>query len=354
MTDEQLVKIKQLCCDRYLWRRAGSLRSWIASRGTLSNAQAAPVNVHGIGIAFKRVDGRITDTLCIQVAVLRKMSPADVASTGATMIDREIDGVPIDVVETGPLVLEPQSESTPDSQAAQIMRPLRPGCSISHADIVTGTLGAFCRSRRDSGQVFMLSCRHVLAGFGARLSGLPIFQPGGSLGGPAAAAPVAGAVAESGIVDSTESPPRYSADAAIAPLAQGVEFSPDNLGIGPSQGAFDLLRQSTGNLLRPDRYIKFGRTTGLTEGQLSVVRRDLVAVIGGSERQFVDQFVVRRLPGSTTPMCDPGDSGSMMFHKDSRMAAGLVIGAPIGLDNDEEAVVSPLGPILRELDIELI
>lgn len=354
MSEQDLLRIKDVCRKRYLLTQAGSLLPWIRSGGKLDDAQAAKINVHGIGIALKQVDGRSTGEICVQVAVLRKMSPERLARAGGVPVPREIDGVPIDVVETGPLVIEPAQDSASHPQAAETFRPLRPGCSISFDNTVFGTLGAFCRSLRpaDAGQVFVLSCRHVLAGFNTPPLLAPIFQPGGPEA--AGAASVAGEAARFiDAVDRNESPLKYAADAAIAPLRAGVGFDPDTLELGPPRGFIDLLSVPAAEALG-SAYGKFGRATGLTVGRISTVRRDLLARIGGEDRLFDDQFVVRRLPGAAQPMSDPGDSGAMMFHLDSHRAAGLVIGAPIGIDNDEEAVISPLQPILRELGIELI
>ena len=357
MSDQDLLRIKQECRKRYLLGRIGSLLPWIRSEGKLDDAQAVPMNVHGVGIAFRQVDGRSTGEICVQVTVLRKMSPERLARAGGLPVPRQIDGVPIDVVETGPLVIEPQREAAPHPQAAEAFRPLRPGCSISFDNTVFGTLGAFCRSTRaaEAGQVFLLSCRHVLAGFNMPPLLAPIFQPGQrpppATGAPAA---VAGeAVRFIDAADRDDTPLRYAADAAIAPLRAGVGFDPDTLDLGRQQGVIDLLAVPAAEALG-SRYGKFGRTTGMTIGTLSTVRRDLLARIGGEDRLFDDQFVVRRLPGAVMPMSDPGDSGAMMFHLDSRRAAGLVIGAPIGIDNDEEAVISPLAPILGQLEIELV
>lgn len=358
MAIRDLLRIKEECRKRYLLRQTGSLSPWVSARGTLEDQQVAPVNVHGVGIAFRQTQGRMTRTICVQVTVLRKMSPERLSRAGAALIPREIDGIPIDVVETGPLVIEPTSDSEPNPQAAETLRPLRPGCSISFDNVVFGTLGAFCRSTRagEDKDVYILSCRHVLAGFNAPPLLAPIFQPGkrrpdrAALDGPVASEASRFVDAE----DLAQLPLRYAADAAIAPLRQGIGFDPSNLGIGPHTGVLDVLALSDAQALGDDLYCKFGRTTGLTVGKLSTIRRDLLASIGGEDRLFDDQFVVRRLPGSATPMSDPGDSGAMMFHQASRRAVGLVIGAPTGLDNDEEAVISPLRPILEQLEIELV
>jgi hypothetical protein len=361
MIDPHLREIKQACVERYLRPELGVLASWsmgFLTRRPVPNALLAPFNVHAIGIARKLKNGQKTDQLSIRVTVFRKMEPGEVASSGGTLVDREIAGIPTDVVEDGPLVIEPQGDSAGDPQALENRRPLQPGCSISHGNVLFGTLGAFCRSKKQGERqnVYMLSCRHVLAGFSTHQIRLEIYQPGNAAH-PQPAERVAGGFDR--FVDTADpnvTPPAYSADAAIAQLDPQIRFTTEYLGIGASAGIIDILAPDADEqeLLRDRHFVKFGRTTGRTVGTLEVIRENRIALLGGRTRVFNDQFVVKRLPDAAVPMSDPGDSGAMVFHEESRRAAGLVIGAPIGPNNDEETIVSPLAPILKELEIELL
>ncbi|HET9025875.1 MAG TPA: hypothetical protein VFN64_14990, partial [Burkholderiaceae bacterium] len=187
MIDPHLLKMRDVCVERYLRPEPGLLLRWVVAqlRGALPDATVAPFNVHAVGIARKWKDGRKLRTPCIQVAVLRKMKENDVARHGGAVIETEIEGVPIDVVESGPLVIEEQAARGGNRTATRSVRPLRPGCSISHGNVVFGTLGGICKSTLagDQGATYALSCRHVLAGFSTPQPRKPIFQPGGASSG---------------------------------------------------------------------------------------------------------------------------------------------------------------------------
>jgi hypothetical protein len=363
MTDNELLKASRACCDDYLWKSVDSLLPWIKSRGALDDATTAKLNVHGVGIAFKQVGGRKTNDLCVRVSVLRKMSPEQLQRAGGLRIPAEIAGVPIDVVESGPIVIGPQLETEvgsaevgPDPLAVKKFRPLRPGCSIEFGDTSFGTLGAFCRSTRpaDRGKVFMLSCRHVLATFSTPMQLEPIFQPGRPFHKDARSTAVAGRAVR--VVESQPggSIPHFVADAAIAPLRAGIDFSSDNLGIGVPAGIDDLLAREATQTLVAERYCKFGRMTGLTVGVIDVARHNTKIEFHDGPRFFEDTFVVQRVPDSEKPISVKGDSGAMMFRQATRQAAGLVIGGPLGTDEGESTVVSPIAPILKALEIELV
>jgi hypothetical protein len=368
MHDKSIFGAKRGCVEAYLKSQPIGLVDWLRSGRDMKVADIAKFNVHGIGIAIKRKrmpDGSEAETgeICIQVAVLRKFeTPEEVAKLGATLIPKSIEfageSVLTDVIEADPLIIERHNDEAANGESAAILRPIRPGCSISR-DRFFGTLGGFCRSTRvdEQDKVFLLSCRHVLARFdeagGRDTADIPIFQPGGQ----AADAGQLIATRTDRFVDHglpLTAPPRFAGDAAIAQLKTGLEFNPDNLGIGRPAGVMDLMQLSIQRLLRADKYVKFGRTTGLTTGRLNVVRRDMLSPVDGRQVLMNDQFVVRREAGSRTPMSDPGDSGAMMFHHETRMAVGLVIGAPTGPKNDIESVISPLTPVLKELEVELI
>lgn len=360
MIDPLLLKVRDVCVERYRLKQPEFLLRWAIAlvRGGIPDAAVAPFNVHSVGIARKWVGGVKTDRICVRVTVLRKLPERDLARHGVPVIEREIEGVPIDVVEAGPLVVEAQAEQEGDRTAVQEFRPLRPGCSISRNNDLFGTLGALCKSRRpgEQGRIFALSCHHVLAGFSVPPVAKTIFQPGDSQA-PQPDDRVSGGFTR-GVetADPAAQPPAFTADAAIAELDASVSFDADYLGIGRSAGVLDMVHpdEDERTLLDDKHFIKFGRTTGLTEGTLDALRENLIAVVGGKPRAYNDQFLVRRLPNSGKPMSDPGDSGAMVFHKDSRRTAGLVIGSPLGPKNDEQTIVSPISAVLRELGIDLL
>lgn len=58
-------------------------------------------NVVGTGIGYRLRDGQPTNELCLVVLVSRKLAPAALADEA--LLPRALDGVPLDVVETGAL-----------------------------------------------------------------------------------------------------------------------------------------------------------------------------------------------------------------------------------------------------------
>jgi hypothetical protein len=357
MIDRQFLEVRDECIRRYQRIDPRLLVSWVRTKGDLASNLIAPFNVHAVGIARKRKRGRLMPQLSVRVTVLRKLAPEDVPREGGTLIEDEIMGVPIDVVVAGPLVIEPHNGSGGVQEATTNVRPLQAGCQISHGDVNFGTLSAVCRSiiRGEEQDRLLLSCRHVLDGFLPDPTRLPIFQPGD----PVTTRPldrIAGEIRRVVKANDPLNPRAYSADAAVAKLDAGIPIDPGYLGIGASGGILDLLSGDVNetDLLSGDEFIKFGRTTGLTTGTLESARENLHFTIGDVVHGLNDQFVIRRMDGSITPMSDPGDSGAMVFRKSDRKAVGIVVGSPLGDLNDVQAVISPLRPILSELQIKLL
>jgi len=86
--------------------------------------------------------------------------------------------------------------------------------------------------------------------------------------------------------------------------------APEILGIGIPQGTADA---EPGMAV-----VKSGRTTGVTEGTIratDVTVRIQLGDLGAGV--FTDQVI-------TTPMAQPGDSGSLVLTKDSHRAVGLL------------------------------
>ncbi len=60
-------------------------------------------NVVGTGIGYRRRNGQSTDELCLVVMVSRKLERT--ALPPEAILPRELDGAPIDVIETGAFVI---------------------------------------------------------------------------------------------------------------------------------------------------------------------------------------------------------------------------------------------------------
>jgi len=60
-------------------------------------------NVVGTGIGYRQRDGQPTDELCLVAMVSRKLEQSELPAEA--ILPRELDGVPIDVIETGAFVI---------------------------------------------------------------------------------------------------------------------------------------------------------------------------------------------------------------------------------------------------------
>lgn len=118
-------------------------------------------NVVGVGIGYKKTGGRSTDKLSIVVLVEKKVQKQRLSPD--QRVPDKIEGVPTDVVESGPLEagcfgLWPRRQQN----RLERLRPVRPGVSIGHFRVSAGTLGAVVYDL-DSGVPLLLSNNHVLA-----------------------------------------------------------------------------------------------------------------------------------------------------------------------------------------------
>lgn len=185
------------------------------------------------------------------------------------------------------------------------------------------------------GQVYILSNNHVLANSsdgrdGRAQRGDPILQPGPYDGGTDPAdriavldrfLPLRGGGAEN------------EADAALGALLSPGDAVPELFGLGPVAGVGEA---------RMGMPVQFsGRTSGLRKG--AVVALEVTVDVGmatGVTARFVNQV-------ATTPIAQPGDSGSLVVDA-SRRAVGLLFAgsAQISLANPIEAVLQRLGVTL--------
>jgi hypothetical protein len=118
--------------------------------------------VHTISVGAKRVGGRYTGTMSIQVLVTRKLPPHELRPD--EMIPPEIQGVPTDVVEEGPATLLAGCVDINDSSKC---RPLVGGSQVQarHGLDVggTGTLGCLARTKDlATNLLVLLSNAHVI------------------------------------------------------------------------------------------------------------------------------------------------------------------------------------------------
>jgi len=320
-------------------------------RQTWKELLARP-NVVATGIGYKTVQGRRQPPICIVCSVAHKVPQAELSARD--MIPPSIDGVPTDVVATGPIwVFQLRTGRH---------RPAPGGVSIGHRDITAGTLG--CLVKR-SGTTHILSNNHVLANSNAAQPGDPILQPGPFDGGrfPAdqiatlaafvpihfadepSSCPIAGtvvawlnAVARLAGSDTRLRPvsvqvPENLVDAAIARPLRPEDVSGEIFEIGSVQG------QIQGDLGMA--VVKSGRTTGLTTGEILQVDVTVDVQYGaGRVARFTDQLLAG-------PMSQGGDSGSAVLDTGGRLLGLLFAGSDNStIINRIEHVFAALGTTL--------
>lgn len=318
-------------------------------------------NVVGVGRGYKMRSGLRTSEECVVVLVKRKLSQS-VLST-QEVVPHVVHGVPTDVVEVGELRFLADRKGR--------VRPARPGVSIGHGKITAGTFGAVVWDRK-TGEPFILSNNHVLANAtsgrdGRAKQGDPILQPGVVDGGTVERDQIAvldrfvpihmfGRVppclasrsverAMNNWLRLTGTPARVEiatrplfgraniVDVALARPLNPRLVEPGILGLGYVRGTTD---PRLGMAVK-----KSGRTTAVTEGEITVVDATVMVVYAGNTTAtFKDQFL-------TGPMADGGDSGSLLVDGEMR-AVGLLFAG-----SDKSTIYNRITNVLEALDVNL-
>ena len=233
---------------------------------------------------------------------------------GVENIPDHLDGVPVERVVTGPFV----AGSDPTTRR----RPVPVGFSVGHPDITAGTYGA--RVVDGSGNVYMLSNNHVLADINQASIGDPTLQPGPSDGG----SDPADRIAELADYEPISFSGDNTMDAAIAQALDADSLmvsTPADDGYGtPGSTPLTLDGDGDGNVdagVVGTAVQKYGRTTGLTTGEVSEVNvttevcyvcANPICSRCSQSATLVDQIAVT--PGGFS---DGGDSGSLIVTDDA-------------------------------------
>jgi len=281
-----------------------------------------------LGIAKSAVQG-YTLAVRIQHPVLRN-SPA----IGRL---RDLARGEVDVQYVGPV----RKRQAPWYQ--QRCRPLRIGCSIGHILVTAGTLGAFVKSRQD-GTSLVLSNNHVLANENAASIGDDILQPGKYDGGQDPADRI-GTLAKFIPLD-FQNPNNF--DCATALLDPAIQFDPAGL-----DSAGRLVTPTPTALQGGETVSKIGRTTGLTQGTVSAIEVDNVAVgYDHGQAQFDQQIEIQGSGASA--FSQGGDSGSLVFDQNLTPVALLFAGSDQGGSNNlGVSYANPLQGVLDALGIDI-
>jgi hypothetical protein len=288
-------------------------------------------NVVGVGVGEKTTSGRATGQRAVLLLVKRKYPPDEIAP--ANLLPSAVAGLPIDICEVGTLRALAATGDADGANPRMKHRPLRPGTSIGPEKIGTGlgcgTLGALVCA---GSQSYLLTAAHVLGSYGS-VESSAVCQPA-CLDTPTGEADVVAMV-----VPALELQKMNIVDAALARVGDGIDISPDILGVGSPLGAAEA---SVDDIVH-----KVGRTTGYTVGRVISVDADVKVVSGEADLVFQNQLlVVAEGPGD---FCDLGDSGALVLHRQSRLGVGLLIAGGLRL-----GVATHLVDVLDALGVEMV
>lgn len=273
-------------------------------------------NVIGCGVGLKEIGNQSTDRQAVILFVTKKQPLSHLALEDR--VPPEIDGIPTDVIELGRLALL--------SDRTQRVRPAYPGVSIGHFRVSAGTFGAVAYDT-ETGRPLVLSNNHVLANVtngtdGRARLGDPVLQPGSydagssddTIGHLVRYAPI---VTMSGPFEEPSDAAQVGSinriDAALADPISPEIITPEVLGLGMIVGMASV---EVGQ-----RVWKSGRTTGVTQGRVRAISAALNVAMGDAGvAMFEDQIV-------TSPMGEPGDSGSAGLTEDRHIFGLLFAGS---------------------------
>jgi hypothetical protein len=220
-------------------------------------------------------------------------------------------------------------------------QPAMPGCAIASPGHVAGsdygTLACRVRDVQSADTLYLLSASHVIANCGNDPLGLPVFQPGTQ----ADTGNAIGVVARWGTIAFTSDGFPNLFDAAIATVDPG-SVTNQTYGLGPPIGLNESVAKNTA-------VRKAGAKTEVTSGVVlnPNYHCEFTYPVAGVNRAGFQQQILCAPSNPGSPFVLPGDSGAAVVDDQNR-----VIGLVLGLTGDG-VVVSPIGPILYSLQIEL-
>jgi len=213
---------------------------------------------------------------------------------GAGGIPEHLEGVPVQVVVTGKIyaLVDP---------TARFPRPLPTGVSTGHPDITAGTIA--CRVKDLAENVYALSNNHVYANENLASIEDPVIQPGTYDGGASPADDIGTLADFEPIVFHPGA--KNTIDAAIASTTVDLV---DNA--TPSDG-YGTPSSTTASAYVGLAVQKYGRTTGLTTGEITGINATLRVHYDSGLARFVGQIIIE--PGGFSA---GGDSGSLIVTND--------------------------------------
>ncbi|MEC9488240.1 MAG: hypothetical protein UMV23_02000 [Halanaerobium sp.] len=335
-------------------------------------------NVEGVGVGYKIKDGVRTEQTAAVVFVREKMPASQLRSSD--LVPQQIEGIQTDVIETGRFRLlssypgrpgyeQESDDALENRKRTSRLRPAPGGVSIGHYEITAGTLGAIVTDNA-AGQKMILSNNHVLANLSTTTTarakiGDPILQPGPYDNG-SKDKDILARLYKYIPLETTES-------GITCPYANFFETLLNTLIklIGKRDYQVKFLKEGKENLIdaalaepEDEEWIerkileigevketavaelgtkvkKSGRTTGITEGEVTAIGSSVKVDMGHNQQGVFGNQIV------TTPLSKGGDSGSLVVN-DKNQAVGLLFAG-----SENNTVFNPIHTVMALLDISI-
>ncbi|AYF53683.1 serine protease [Clostridium botulinum C] len=280
------------------------------------------VNVVGVGLGYKTINGICSCRPCIKVFVSNKRNFSSLSNND--LIPRVYKGIETDVVKA--------NVSIPYSLTHKI-RPTLCGYSVGpEKSTKTGSIACLVT---DGFSRFLLGNNHVLAKTNSLAIGTPIIQPSGEDKGKAKVDVVAHLakfipIKLGGIFKKEEN----YVDCAIARLTEKSIAS-------PKIAIIDMSPRGVTTPKVNQTVKKVGRTTGLSIGKILAINATQKIEYGMKSALFKNQIV-------TTPMAEEGDSGALLLDENN-YAVGLLLGG-----SELCSIYNNINDVLSLLSISII
>ncbi len=251
-----------------------------------------------------------------------------------------IDGIPVIAQVSGKFVALPKPNSPPKEPATTDWwtRPVPIGVSTGHPAITAGTIGA--RVKDSLGNVYALSNNHVYADENNASLGDSALQPGCYDGGVDTQYYRIGTLA--GFKPLDFSGGDNTIDAAIA------LSSPEKLAKSTPRAGYGTPKSTTASAYIGMKVKKFGRTTGLTKGQVYAINVSVNVQYTTGVAYFTNQILIT--PGAFSA---GGDSGSLIVTDAKR---GGIDRQPVGLlfaGSNLFTIANPIDPVLSYFGVTI-
>jgi hypothetical protein len=268
---------------------------------------------------------------------------------GVRGLPSSLEGVPVVPMVSGKIVAlpkppdkpggKPPKDEDPVDLTARFGRPVPIGVSTGHPDITAGTIGARVT---DGTNVYALSNNHVYANENLAIVGDDVIQPGAYDDGALPDDYIGTLDDFEPIVFSTSASNVIDAAIALSTTALLDNSTPsDGYGIPKSTTIAPSINM---------KVKKYGRTTGLTKGQISGINAIVNIGYDSGVARFVNQIIIS--PGAFSA---GGDSGSLIVvdgkgrnRGDNNKPVGLLYAGSVYV-----TIANPIDAVLNEFGVTI-